>query len=195
MKFKLNLACILLLAFTAHAQNEADVFRYSNQPMSGTARFMGLGGAMGALGGDISAFAINPAGIGIYRFNDVTFTPTFEINDLSTLSGNHPTSTGQNRLVINNAGFVLHNELKHPDWKALNFGMSYNRLNTYNDRLTVLSTNEISQSLMQDFVNEADGNIPAELDRSNYRHHIPKDLILKCIFGKVDSAMVALRPE
>ena len=39
--------------------------------LNGTARFVGMGGAMGALGGDISTMGTNPAGIGIYRSNDV----------------------------------------------------------------------------------------------------------------------------
>ena len=42
--------------------------------MNGTARFVGMGGAMGALGGDISTIGTNPAGIGIYRSNDAMLT-------------------------------------------------------------------------------------------------------------------------
>src|SRR5690554_5561836 len=148
---------IMLLGLVATAQNEADVMRYSSAYGLGTARFAGLGGAMGALGGDMSAIHSNPAGIGIYRFGDISFTPALEINNLeSDLHGNAYTDN-KTLPVINNTGFVLVNETNDPYWKAINFGVSYNRLNTFNDNLTIRSTNPISNSLMQDFVNEANG--------------------------------------
>ncbi len=40
----------------------------------GTARFVGMGGAMGALGADISTIDWNPAGIGMMRKSDLSFT-------------------------------------------------------------------------------------------------------------------------
>mgnify|MGYP002233871926 CR=1 FL=1 len=45
--------------------------------LNGTARFVGMGGAMGALGGDISTIGTNPAGIGIYRSNDAMMSFSF----------------------------------------------------------------------------------------------------------------------
>lgn len=46
--------------------NTSDIF--------GTARFVGMGGAMGALGADISTISSNPAGIGMITKNDVSIT-------------------------------------------------------------------------------------------------------------------------
>ena len=40
----------------------------------GTARYVGMGGAMGALGADMSVMGYNPAGIGLYRKSDVSLT-------------------------------------------------------------------------------------------------------------------------
>lgn len=40
----------------------------------GSARFVGMSGAMGALGADISTMSWNPAGIGLMRKNDISFT-------------------------------------------------------------------------------------------------------------------------
>ena len=42
-----------------------DAANIINKDLSGTARFVGMGGAMGALGGDISTIGTNPAGIGL----------------------------------------------------------------------------------------------------------------------------------
>ena len=41
----------------------------------GTARAMAMAGAFTSLGADASSMAINPAGLGMYRKNEVTFTP------------------------------------------------------------------------------------------------------------------------
>ena len=52
------------------AQSVYDGVKIADKDLNGTARFVGMGGAMGALGGDITTMGTNPAGIGIYRSND-----------------------------------------------------------------------------------------------------------------------------
>ena len=67
-------ACTLLAMATASAQNAYDAEKLLGNDLNGTARFVGMGGAMGALGGDISVISSNPAGIGIFRSNDVSIS-------------------------------------------------------------------------------------------------------------------------
>ena len=59
------------------AQDPADALRYSWYTSSGTAREQAVGGAMGSLGGDISATFVNPAGLGFYKTGDFVLTPRF----------------------------------------------------------------------------------------------------------------------
>jgi hypothetical protein len=40
----------------------------------GTARYVGMGGAMTAIGGDPSAAIDNPAGLGLYRRSEISVT-------------------------------------------------------------------------------------------------------------------------
>ena len=69
------IASILALGVaTASAQSAVDAYSLSRNDFKGTARFMSMGGAFGALGGDISTLNQNPGGIGIYRSNDVGIT-------------------------------------------------------------------------------------------------------------------------
>lgn len=49
------------------SQGVVDALKYSQQDIRGTARYMGMAGAFGALGGDITTLSQNPAGIGVYR--------------------------------------------------------------------------------------------------------------------------------
>ena len=59
-----------LLAQTAYTNAELS----STSDVIGTARYVGMGGALGALGADISAISSNPAAIGLYRRADVALT-------------------------------------------------------------------------------------------------------------------------
>lgn len=46
----------------------------STSDIFGTSRFVSMGGAMGALGADISTISANPAGLGMLSKNEITFT-------------------------------------------------------------------------------------------------------------------------
>ena len=46
-------ACALAISLGASAQTQYDAARLMGGELNGTARFVGMGGAMGALGGDI----------------------------------------------------------------------------------------------------------------------------------------------
>ena len=73
MKKIFTLAVLGLLASTTPvvAQTVYDGAKLTGKDLNGTARFVGMGGAMGALGGDISTMGTNPAGIGLFRSSDV----------------------------------------------------------------------------------------------------------------------------
>ncbi len=57
--------------YRLYAQIPEDVLKYSWQPTNGTARINAVGGAMGSLGGDISATFINPAGLGFFKTSEI----------------------------------------------------------------------------------------------------------------------------
>ena len=64
-----TLFCVL-----SSALNAQDVQRLSERQIIGTARYVGMGGAMTAIGGDPSAVLDNPAGLGLYRRNEIAVT-------------------------------------------------------------------------------------------------------------------------
>ena len=70
IRLAMVIACTLLGTAVVNAQSLYDAARLMGNDLNGTARFIGMGGAMGALGGDISTMGTNPAGIGIYRSSD-----------------------------------------------------------------------------------------------------------------------------
>ena len=80
MKRNIIILLALIITFSgASAQNVDDALRYSNIYYGGTARFMSMGGAFTALGGDISSLSQNPAGLGVFRSSEMTITPQLVI--------------------------------------------------------------------------------------------------------------------
>ena len=56
------------------SQEITDAMRYAQDNLNGTARFRAMGGAFGALGGDLSSINVNPAGSAVFSNNQVTLT-------------------------------------------------------------------------------------------------------------------------
>lgn len=103
----------LLLFFCAcaatglFAQTPEDAIRFSWNAQSGTARIQAIGGAMGSLGGDITATFVNPAGLGFYRTGDVVISPSFRFGKTSsTYLGRREDSTA-NKFAFGTTGIVF----------------------------------------------------------------------------------------
>ena len=84
-----RLLLILLLAYSlSPIANCQDVQRFSERQLIGTARYVGMGGAMTAIGGDPSAVLDNPAGLGLYRRCEVALTIDETIDNTIQLLNN-----------------------------------------------------------------------------------------------------------
>ena len=81
---KLFSVVLYFVCANAYAQIPEDAIRYSWFTQNGTARTLAIGGAMGSLGGDISATFVNPAGIGFYKTNEAAVTPGFLMTKIKT---------------------------------------------------------------------------------------------------------------
>ena len=97
---KYLLLSFLMISYSVYAQIPEDVLRYSYYPQSGTARSMAIGGAMGSLGGDITANFVNPAGLGNYKTGEFVFTPGF-------FSNNNKADFRDSKLKSNKSSFSL----------------------------------------------------------------------------------------
>ncbi len=134
MKNKVILTvCALLTIGTASAQNAYDAERLLGNELNGTARFVGMGGAMGALGGDISVMSTNPAGIGIFRSND--FAVSFGFNNTQTKSKFNGVSMSEDRTraSFDQIGFVYSNKIgNNTSLRYVNFGFNYHKSKNFN---------------------------------------------------------------
>jgi len=87
-RFYLSLIFIFVTEFVV-SQNMFDALRYSNDEIEGSARFSAMSGAFGALGGDLSAISINPAGSAIFTKGIASFTlSNYKTSNDSNLANN-----------------------------------------------------------------------------------------------------------
>lgn len=115
-----------------NAQNVQDLnsmSAHSNEINSGSARYIGMGGAMGALGGDISATEQNPAGAAIAITSDVNVTMGVSTYKNEARFGNNIYKTDDNSFNFQNIGanFVFHNPSSA--WNRFAIGVKYSEEN------------------------------------------------------------------
>ncbi|MGL5706151.1 MAG: OmpP1/FadL family transporter [Tannerellaceae bacterium] len=150
-------ASTLLIAGDAWAQGEMDAYRYSQTEVTGTARSMSMGGAFGALGGDISSIAINPAGMAVFRKSEVATTLSLSgIKTNSNLNGNKM-SADKVKFNFDNIGYVGYfptaNDHGLINW---NVGFTYNRVKNF-ERKYRAGGNGMKTSLSDYIAFKADG--------------------------------------
>ena len=71
---KYVIAISMLIALPVAAQETYENANIVTEELNGTARYVGMGGAMDALGADLSTIASNPAGIGLFRSSQIAAT-------------------------------------------------------------------------------------------------------------------------
>src|SRR5688572_9044781 len=153
----------------AMAQNDSDALRYSQLTFGGTARIQGIAGAQTALGADPSTMAVNPAGLGLYRKSEFTFTPSVNFNETQSFLSGISTSDSKNNFNISQMGFVF-TDRKADDvvskWRSGSFGVGFSRVNNFHIRTSYAGTISNGHSLLQSLQDNItkDGITKAELD-------------------------------
>lgn len=146
-----------LFILSANAQSLSDALNYSQTFNGGTARFVSMGGAFGALGGDFSSLNYNPAGLGVYRSSEFTITPSFKKRSVSSDYNGTNGLDSRNRLGIDNLGFVFsYKRDSEHGLLNLNLAIGYNRTNDYFVNSLARGDNSVS-SIMDYFAIKANG--------------------------------------
>lgn len=156
------IAVLFALGFVSYAQSEYDVHKYSQADMVGTARYMGLAGAFGALGGDMSAVSQNPGGIGVYRSSELSITPFVGHNTVTTdfQAGNR--KEGKLDAGLNSLGLIgSFRPYNSETVNNINVGVSYARTRDF-DRNTFISGKNRTYSLLDKVAADYE-NVPEHL--------------------------------
>src|SRR5258705_277213 len=154
MRHIIFIVTILLSALSSFSQEPADALRYSWYIQGGTARQQAIGGAMGSLGGEISATFVNPAGIAFYRTSDFVITPGY--NFLSNKSSYYERTEKikKNYFTFGTSGFVGGGGYTNSSGA---FSLALNRTANFGNHILYRGTNTQS-SYSQKFLEEIRNN-------------------------------------
>ncbi len=166
-QFPFYIALLLILfALPLYSQYESEALKFSMLQQSGSARFIGMGGAMGALGSEFSCISNNPAGIGFYRNSELTLSPSFYF---ARNQANYQLQNfGDDKFNFNfgNIGLVYSkrtNRSEKTGLQFLNFAIGYNRINNFN-RNIFFEGDDAQYTLADIMVQRSQGLLPSNLD-------------------------------
>lgn len=164
---RIYLTCAFLACFGgwASAQDIYKVEMLSGSDLDGDARYVGMGGAMSALGANLSAMSTNPASTGLYRRSDISLTAglTSQPDGMHLYDNGRELGPGKTRGVFNQGGILYSlNTGNTRGLKFFNFGFNYKRARNFKQFIglnNIATANGLSQSWqMRDLAADMDGN-------------------------------------
>jgi hypothetical protein len=160
---KYFLICLSVI-FCAHieAQDQNDVFRYSDDEAQISARSHGMAGSFGAVGADPASFVSNPAGLNLYQSSVFQAGLGLPLSTVKGVIGDQSSYRASLGLPVDQLSFVRKRNNGRGDLVNWYTGMSFSRLSDYklnyaaklDQQDSVAMTNT---SLLDQFALEANG--------------------------------------
>jgi len=161
LKMKKGLLFILFgLSFTvSQAQEISDAVRFSQDNLTGTARFRAMSGAFGALGGDLSSMNVNPAGSAVFVNNQIGISLSNSNKQNSSNYFGTMTNEKNSSFDLNQAGavFVFNNGNTKSNWKKYTLAVNYENANKFDNSTFSAGTNP-NNSVANYFLSYANPN-------------------------------------
>ena len=121
----------MAVVLPAAAQDTYESARLLGGDLNGTARYVGMGGAMEALGADISTTSSNPAGIGLFRHS----TASVGFGLVSQADAKEFDGRSTTNMSFDQAGFVYSMRMDRSSF--LNLAFNYHKSRNFNQILSV----------------------------------------------------------
>lgn len=142
------------------AQSEDFPLFFSQLGLDGTANYMSRAGAIGAIGGDIMSANYNPAGLGIYRVAEMTFSAGLNFANASAFTNDLGLKDDKTKLTFGNFGIVLPIKVDDSWLKYVQFSVGINRLKTFSNNIAmsrdILNNSFVDQVVMNDIIEYQD---------------------------------------
>ncbi|TXH21394.1 MAG: aromatic hydrocarbon degradation protein [Chitinophagaceae bacterium] len=147
---KLIVLSSLVIPMAVMAQTPENTIKYNWQGANGTARVQALGGASGALGGEISTLFSNPANIGFYKNSEAVISGGVNfLNNKSTFYGDSY-NTKENRGFLGTTGLVFGRGRSQGRSGAFSVGVT--QLANFNNQVTYFGHNNDGSSMADAFI-------------------------------------------
>ena len=172
------LAAMLPALASMQAQTSYEAAALLDTDLSGTARYVGMGGAMSALGADMSTMSTNPAGTALYRSWDAALSFGGNWVTQRTQSNQGRGRSFDSYGSFDNAGVVITNKHSNNDMlRFVNFGFNYRNVKRFGGKMGMSSNligdynlSQTGQMAWQAYENRAqpdlgiDGIVPEDFD-------------------------------
>lgn len=178
-------AALMLAGGEARSQSGVDfAVRMGSNEYFGTARTLGMGNAVTAIGGDLGSVGINPAGSAVNNYGQLVLSPGLSISSASTLfdsgDGVNPSSTYRSSKVrgsIPNAAFsFVFNTGTTVGLKNVSLSFSCNSTSNYNEYFQARGYNRAS-SFFSDLAGKAQADHIPESSMGNYSSNVSWDMV------------------
>jgi len=127
---------------------------FSGEDNNGTARFNGMSGAFGALGGDISAGDINPAGLAVFNNSQTSISFGNRSTDiLSSFYGTHNSNSDNYFNLTQAGGVIVFNNNRSSIWSKIALGFNYTLAKDFENNFIVEGNSGISDFNSDPYLN------------------------------------------
>lgn len=169
-------AAALLIAMSVNAQETYQNAKLTTQDLNGTARYIGMGGALEALGADVSTISSNPAGIGLFRHNNISVSGGLVVQGNGTAFSNGKKTNAS----FDQIGGVY--SMRTGRTSYLNFGFNYHKGRNFDYILNAANALNGSSLNNQSYAkgelgSEGKGGYYVDLDRSKPQNDKRRDFI------------------
>lgn len=139
MRKTIFVTVLTFIAIATNAQTIYDGLLYSERNYEGTARSVAMGNAFTALGGDLGAVGINPAGTAVSKYAQISLTPAISIATNAT-PGYRNTTTAA---AMPNYGIIFNwNTSRSSGLKNVSFGFVANQVNDFGGEVYAAGRND-----------------------------------------------------
>jgi hypothetical protein len=139
------------------SQGVNDISQFLSSGLNGSSRYTAMGGAFGALGGDLTAISHNPASSSVFLHSEIG--GSFNFNNNSTEGSYFGTSKKDENRFLNldhfGAVIVFNNNIPESSWTKISFGINLHKIVNFNQNASLSGSNSNGIDLF--FLNYADG--------------------------------------
>lgn len=158
---------LLILGCNVYCQNDLDAIRYSRGGLNGTSRFVGLGGAFGAIGADLSCASYNPAGLGLFRKGEISYSAGLKTTNNEGIINSKSANISNAAFTFNNFG-ILGGWPSKTDKDSRNIiAYTSTQIQNFNNK-TRMSSSTNNSSIVKDMLNRANSAGSAANLNSSY---------------------------
>lgn len=160
---------LLAVVTSAAAQSTYEAVRLIDTGLTGTARFVGMGGSMSILGADLSVLGVNPAGAALYRSSDLSITGSVTTHKIDADYLGTTLKNDKTVFSFDNVGAMFSYRAASGSLEFINVGFNYKRRNNLQREFAMAGSSGGYSQMFQ--MQQLYNNNPFDITNMSYQHY------------------------